>query len=64
MFKIISKMPIIPTSLFVTGVSMPVNREYIGGGGFGQILKGKLKGGAVALKLLYKTDNEVVRCLF
>ncbi|KAF8333298.1 WD40-repeat-containing domain protein [Amanita rubescens] len=62
MFKIISKMPIIPSSLFVTGVSMPVNREYIGGGGFGQILKGELSGKAVALKLLYKTDNGVAFC--
>jgi hypothetical protein len=64
MFKIISKMPIMPSSLFVTGVSIPANREYIGGGGFGQILKGELKGDAVALKVLYKADNDVVRYLF
>ncbi len=64
MFKIITKMPIMPNSLFVTGVSMPANREYIGGGGFGHILKGELKGDAVALKTLYKSDNDVVRCLF
>ena len=43
---------------------MPANREYIGSGGFGQILKGELRGDAVALKVLYKTDNDVVRCLF
>ena len=64
MIKIISKMPVMPSFLFVTGVSMPANREYIGGGGFGHILKGELKGKAVALKVLYKTDNDVVCCSF
>ena len=64
MIKIISKMPVMPSFLFVTGVSMPANREYIGGGGFGHILKGELGGEAVALKVLYKTDNDVVCCSF
>ena len=41
---------------------MPANREYIGRGGFGNILKGELKGEAIALKVLYKPDNDVVRC--
>ena len=40
MIKIISMMPVMPSSLFLTGVSMPANREYIGSGGFGHIIKG------------------------
>ena len=43
---------------------MSANREYIGGGGFGDILKGELRGEVVALKVLYKTDNDVVCCSF
>ncbi|KAF8333300.1 kinase-like domain-containing protein [Amanita rubescens] len=62
MIKIVSKMPVMPSSLFVTGVNVPANREYIGGGGFGHILKGELRGEAVALKVLYKTDNDVAFC--
>ncbi|KAF8351953.1 WD40-repeat-containing domain protein [Amanita rubescens] len=62
MIKIISKMPVMPNSLFVTGVIMPAHREYIGGGGFGHILKGELRGKAVALKVLYKTDHDVAFC--
>ena len=60
MIKIISKTPVMPSSLFVTGVSMPAIREYIGEGGFGHILKGESRGKAVALKVLYKTDDDVV----
>ena len=63
MLKIISKMPIIPPSLIVTGVSIPVDRDYIGCGGFGRIFKGDLQGEVVALKVLFKSDNQVV-CLF
>ncbi len=60
MFKLNSKMPVIPPSLIVTGVSMPANRDYIGSGGFGRVFIGELQGAAVALKVLYKSDNDVV----
>ena len=60
MFKLNSKMPVIPPSLIVTGVSMATEREYIGSGGFGRVLIGELQGAAVALKVLYKSDNDVV----
>ena len=63
MLKVISKIPIVPPSLVVTGVTIPVDRDYIGGGGFGHVFKGKRRGKAVALKVLYKSDNQVV-CLF
>ena len=63
MLKIISKIPIIPPSLIVTGVNIPVDRDYIGGGGFGHVFKGERRGKVVALKVLYKSDNQVV-CLF
>jgi hypothetical protein len=57
MIKVISKtLPIIPPSLIVTGVNMPVQRDYIGNG----IFRGELQGGAVALKELYKSDNDIV----
>ena len=60
MMKIITKTPVMPRSLFVTEVSMKSNREYIGGGGFGHVFKGKLGGEAVALKVLYKTHDNIV----
>ena len=61
MFKVITNIPVIPESLFVKGVKMHVHREIIGGGGFGLVFKGKLKKKAVALKVLYKAHNNVVR---
>ncbi len=60
MFKIITRIPVIPPSLIVTGVSIPEKRDHIGIGGFGRVFKGKLQGAVVALKLLYKSDNYVV----
>ena len=63
MLKVISKIPIIPPSLIVTGINVPVDRDYIGGGGFGHVFKGKQQGRVIALKVLYKSDNQVV-CLF
>jgi hypothetical protein len=62
MFKLNSKMPVIPPSLIVTGVSIPAELDYIGSGGFGRVFTGKLRGAAVALKVLYKSDNVVVGC--
>lgn len=61
MLKIISKTPVIPPSLIVTGVKISAKRNYIGGGGFGNVFKGKLYGTVVALKELYESDDEVVR---
>jgi len=58
MMKVISKIPVVPPSLIVTGVL--VKREVIGGGGYGLVFMGKLKGAAVALKVLYKTVDNVV----
>ena len=61
MFKIISRTPVIPSSLILTGVSMPEKRDYIGSGGFGRVFRGELQGATVALKVLYyKPDNNVV----
>ena len=60
MVKIITKTPVIPTSLIVTGVTMPAKRDYIGSGGFGRVYKGELGGTTVALKVLYKANNTVV----
>ncbi len=61
MLKIISNISIIPPSLIVTGVTMPGGRDYIGSGGFGRVFKGELRGAVVALKVLYRSENQVVR---
>ncbi len=60
MFKIISTNPVIPQSLIVSEVKVPAKRDYIAGGGYGGVCKGKLRGKIVALKVLYKTGNNVV----
>ena len=62
MLKVITKMPVLPESLNVTGIRIPA-QHYIGRGGFGQVFKGELRGEVVALKLLYKADNNIVSCL-
>ena len=64
MLKLISKTPIIPPSLIVTGISIPVDCDYIGCGGFGRVFKGERRGEVVALKVLFKSDNQVVRLFF
>ncbi len=53
MLKIATKTPVIPRSLFVTGVTGLDHFDYIGYGGFGVVIKGELRGAVVALKLLY-----------
>jgi hypothetical protein len=60
MIKVITKTPVIPTSIIVTGVSMPAGRDCIGSGGFGEVYKGKLGRTSVALKVIYKANNNVV----
>ena len=64
MFKIVSETPVMACSLIVTGVSMPAERDYIGSGGYGRIYKGDLHGAVVALKVLYKSDNNAVGPLY
>ena len=60
MLKIIKQTPVIPESLIVTGISVPAERDYIGRGGFGYVFKGELRGNAVAMKVLYKADPNIV----
>ena len=60
MLKITSTNPVIPQSLIVTEVKIPAKRDYIGGGAFGSVCKGKLHGEIVALKVLYRTGDNVV----
>lgn len=62
MFKVMTKTPVMPRSLFVTEVKVKVDRDYIAGGGFGLVFKGELLGKFVALKVLYKTHNNIVSC--
>ncbi len=51
MLKAITKTPVMPRSLFVTGVKVKVDRDYIASGGFGLVFKGELGGSFVALKV-------------
>ena len=62
MLKAITKTPVMPRSLFVTGVKVKVDRDYIASGGFGLVFKGELEGRFVALKVLYKAQNNIVCC--
>ncbi len=61
MLKVISKTPVIPQSLIVSGVKIPIERDYIGSGFFGSVFKGKLDGTVVALKVLSDCDDQAVR---
>ena len=63
MSKIISKSPVIPRYLFLTGLKMPRNRNLIGLGGFGNIYKNEHEGKPVALKVLVKAHDNIVRHL-
>jgi hypothetical protein len=64
MLKMITKMPVTPSSFFLKGINTKLDSDYIGRGGFGFVFKGELKGTAVALKLLYKTrHNDASRSL-
>ena len=64
MLKVIQNIPVLPESLNVTGIRIPTPHDYIGHGGFGHIVKGELRGDAVALKVLYNVDNKVVSCSY
>ena len=44
MLKVITKTPVIPESLIITGISMPAERDRIGCGGFVRLFKGKQGG--------------------
>ena len=61
MSKIISKSRVMPRSLSLTGLTMPGDHDFIGGGTFGLVYKGEHQGRAVGLKVLYKTRYNVVR---
>lgn len=63
MLKIIKKTPVMPESLIVTGINVPAERDYISRGGFGYIFKGELRGNAVAMKVLYRADSNIVSLL-
>lgn len=63
MLKIITKTPVIPDSLIVTGISVPAERDFIGRGGFGYVFRGELRGDTVALKVLYRADSNIVSLL-
>lgn len=60
MMKIISTIPVIPPSLIVTRVRIPIERDRIGIGAFGWVFKGELQGSTIALKVLAKPDIEVL----
>ena len=59
MFKLISKIDVIPRSLFITDVEK--DPHAIVAGGFGNVFKGIHDGQLVALKMLYKGHRAGVR---
>ena len=58
MFKLLSNIPVMPKSLFITSVAAKANLDYIGMGGFGCVFEGKYKGKQVVLEVLYKGHHE------
>ena len=62
MLKVTTRTPVIPWSLIVTGATIQSEHSLLGSGGFGRVFKGELGGAPVALKVLYKTHNNIVRC--
>ncbi|KAF8339488.1 kinase-like domain-containing protein, partial [Amanita rubescens] len=61
MFKLLARTPVIPTSLFITGVVAELTpRNVIGVGGFGYVYKGEYKTEQVALKVIYKKSHQNV----
>ena len=63
MLKVVSETPVIPKSLFITGVTVNVDVSCIAAGGFGLVFKGELQGKLVALKILHKFSHKsVVSC--
>ncbi|KAF8347350.1 kinase-like domain-containing protein [Amanita rubescens] len=62
MLKVVSKTPVIPPSLIVTGIKIPAERDYVGDGCFGQVFKGNLHGAVVALKVLHEPYDKAAFC--
>jgi hypothetical protein len=67
MLTIIAKTPVMPRSLFVTGVRAGKEADhlgdYIAGGGFRPVVIGELQGKIVVLRVLYKARTNIVSCL-
>lgn len=66
MLAIIAKTPVMPRSLFVTGVRAGKEADhlgdYIAGGGFRPVVIGELQGKIVVLRVLYKARTNIVSC--
>jgi hypothetical protein len=56
MSNIIAKTRVMPMPLFVTGIRVKTDRDYISGS-FGLVFKGELQGKFVALKVLHELEG-------
>lgn len=58
MSEIVKKVPVIPNSLVLAGITLPVQRTTAG-----SVVKAGLHGSPVTVKVLSRTrDNDIVRC--
>ncbi|KAF8339478.1 kinase-like domain-containing protein, partial [Amanita rubescens] len=59
MTKVVMNARVMPKSLFLTGVTVSIDRENADNGESGPVFKGELRGAPIALRVVHKTRNDI-----